>query len=166
VARRHRRPPAADRKDRDVEVVDKVAHAREQVGIAREVDGTRSPEHEAERRRVSSPRPPDVVLGMDRSHLQRPDRDDLTRIELDDVFKAVAPDEPTGSARQNEPDPATEFFQRAEIEVIPVDVGDECRVHAKLAGSDRRTPPEKQNLSTQYRVGEHARPVELDEDGL
>jgi hypothetical protein len=143
------RTPSPDRHQRQVDAPGEIGHALEQCGVAGEVDHPRSLDQEPDRE-LGRPdwRPESAVLGIGRLDPQAADRRDVADAQLDHACEAAPAQAPAHAPRHDQPDIAGEQPQRAEVEVVPMRVGDE---HGVDAG-----PRLGQEAS--HRTGQGARP--------
>ena len=123
VSGRQPRSPACDRQQRNVQVVGDRAHAREEIGVAREVGGRGARDEISDRRRLDAERPtPAFVLGVRRANRYTAYLRFVPGLDLDHVTEATSPQPGAGAARNDELRGAPERLERREIEVVVVDM--------------------------------------------
>ena len=105
--------------------------------------------------------------GRHRPHHDAADVDRLADGHLADVREPGAPHPRTGAGRHEHRRVAPEIAQRRHVEVVPVQVRDEHRVHAAeaIARRDGLDAAERTDPRPGDRVGQQADPVEVDDDG-
>ena len=85
-------------------------------------------------------------------------------VDLGHVGEAATPQQPAQAARDDDGRRAADDVQRGEIEVVVVGVGDEHRVEiAQLLEREARSASQVGDARAEQRVGQEARPVQLDE---
>ena len=170
VAGPERAAPAPHRQERDVDGAREVGHGHEEVGVAGEVDRARPAHHEAHRRDVDAERMPAALVRRERGlHPQRPGLQLLARAQLGHVGNAALAQPLPAPVRDDHARArALEPPQRGQVGVVGVQVRDEDDVGiggARLGRRRRGHAPQRAGPSAQHGVGQHAGPVELDEDG-
>ena len=124
VALAERRPPAPDGEEGDVGVRRDLREGREEVCVAEEVEPLRAADDVAERLRRLAEEPRGFVFGVHRLDGQPADRELVSRADLGDRRRDAPPDERACPIRDDDR-VNLETAQRAEVEVVVVDVGDE-----------------------------------------
>ena len=165
MARRQSWPPACDGKQREVERCE-LRHGREQIGVPGEVDALRPRDQVTERGRADAERPSaGVVLRLGGRHRHLADLDFLCDVDLDDVRKPAASHDPSRAARQYDPDASSYLHEGTNVEMIPVRVRDEHRVHLpERLGGDGSVAAQVQHAPAQHGIGQQSDAVELQQD--
>ena len=115
--------PACDGQERNVEVVADRAHAREEIGVAREVGGRGARDEITDRGRLDAERPtPAFVLGVRRANRCTAYLRFLSGVDLDHMAEATSPQPGAGAARNDELRGAPERLKRRKVEVVVVDM--------------------------------------------
>ena len=130
MTRAELRSPAPDRKERDVEALRELGHAGEEVGVAREV-GARAAGREqvAEGGRLrAEDASAAAVRRMGGSDGHPLDPELVAFLDLGNSLEALAPQQPARAARNDDLRGASEAGERAEIEVVVVEVRYESRI--------------------------------------
>jgi hypothetical protein len=151
--------PPTHGKQGDVERVGHVAHAREGVGVAREVRRAVTAHDKSDRLPAhAGPRPAAVgVGGRNHRDLGVPDRNDITGDHLDRV-EGEPGEQARRAPRQQHRRPGVEEGERGEVQVVGMQVRDHDRVHAAKRGLRRlaRAAVQVQEGRGQHGVGEDA----------
>ena len=113
-----------------------------------------------------SERPPTaVVLGRHDANLERADGERLAHLDLENALELPLAKETAEPAGQHDRELLPEPFERRQVEMVVVRMGDEHRIDAaQRPGRDGRRAPEMRDAIPQQRVGQEANAVEIDED--
>lgn len=140
VPRAQGRPPAPDGHQSGVQVLGQVRHAREDLGIAGEVDAaTRFHDEPDGAGRYWDRRAPSVVDGWDGPHGDAADSDLLSGCQLD-PRPAETPERARGARGGDDGGAGIEPPQRGKVEVVAMPVGDQHRIKRAGVGRLRRPP--------------------------
>ena len=161
-----RRRPAAHGHESEVQSGCQVHHAREDVRVAREIDGVLALDDEAEgRRRGAEREAPPVVIGVDGPDRRPSEGRRLSHVELGHLVEAVRAQESTGAGRDDHPDLLPKEAQRRQVEMVVVEMRDQDRIDAvEVVVDELGSPPDRTDSRPQDRVGEQPHAGGLEDD--
>ena len=153
-------PPAPDRNERQVEILDEAGHPVEELRVGGEEDPSRAEDRVAQRNAGPERRPSAVVLGVRGANRERPDLELVTlvhalRVELLKPGSKLSGGDDT--ARRQHP-------ERGKVEVVEVPVRDEHHVDLRHGPLHGERAPKVCDAVAQQRVGQETHAVELDEN--
>ena len=142
------------------------AHAREEIGVAREVGGRGARDEKSDRRRPDAERPaPAFVLGVRRVNGYAAYLRFISGVDLDHVAEATSPQPRAGAARNDELRGAPKRLKRRDVEVVVVDMRNQHRIdETRVEPQSLSYPPQMEHPPSCNRVGQQADALELHED--
>jgi hypothetical protein len=106
------------------------------------------------------------VIGVHCANLECPELDLVSLLDLDDALEAAAPHEDSCTAWDNDAHRPVEPCEGRQVEMVEVAVRDEDAVDiGERSTRYRPSSAQVHDCAAQDRVGEQARPVEVDDDG-
>jgi hypothetical protein len=160
VAAPQRRPPSADGQDRQVEVVGKLRHRREEVRVTGEIDGVLPLDDVAEGRcRRSERLAPPVMRRRDRADEDVAEHRGSADSKLGHVDESLRPDEPPCPGRNDQSDVAAELPEARQVEMVVVRVRDQDGIdRARVDGHCRPAPPHRPDPAHQEGIEQQPEP--------
>jgi hypothetical protein len=161
-----RRAPSPDRQQGEVEAaLAERRHAVEEVGVPGEVEAPRALDQEADRLRRDATTA-DLVDCLGGGDEQRADPVGVARSELDQPAESPALEEGARPGGDDQRHSGADATQRAQVDVVAVEVGDQDRVEAlgDFGGGNPAVAAQRSQPAPQGRVGQQPDPVELDQD--
>ena len=163
----HERADAGDRQHGEVEPLGPhVGDAREEPGVAGEVDAPGARDHVPQTRRASRQRVPRaLVLRVRADDLEGPDPEPVAGSDLVDVAEPAPAQREPGTDGREDRRVAAEQPQRSRVVVVEVQVGDQdgVRVGHRLGERLRHAPVERSHQPAEDGVGDQAQAVDLDD---
>ena len=104
------------------------------------------------------------MVGLGCRHRHRTELDLVTDIDLQHVPEPAPAHEAARAARQNDPNTTADASERRCVEVVPVCVRDENRVHVpQVIGGNDAAAAQVEDTPAHHWVGENTHTVELDQ---